>query len=138
MSAKLLELVESFERCEVPREAWNHRAHLAYALVRLLEDPEAGGDRVREGILRYNAALGIPQTLTGGYHESITRFYIAVVRQFITETDTTRPLDVLLDDLVQQYGSPDFPFRYYTRDRLMSWKARTEWVEPDLKPLGPE
>ena len=129
-------LVDSFDRCTLPREQWNHRAHLVYALVKLLDD-EDGGEAIRAGILRYAAAQGIAQTLEGGYHESITRFYIAIVRRFIAETDVNRPLPVLVEELMNRFGDRQLPFQYYSKQRLMSWQARTEWVEPDLQPLNP-
>jgi len=37
--------------------------------------------------------------------------------------------------LVDRYGSKRLPFEYYSRERLMSWEARMDWVGPDLKPL---
>lgn len=131
----LLELVASFDRCEVAREQWNHRAHLVYALVKLLADPVAGGETIRGGILRYNAVEQIPQTPDGGYHESSTRFYIALVQHFIAETDVSRPLPQLVDELVLRYGARDLPYQYYSPDLLESARARTEWVEPDLLTL---
>ena len=129
-------LVDSFDRCTLPREQWNHRAHLVYALVKLLDD-EDGGEAIRAGILRYAAAQGIAQTLEGGYHESITRFYIAIVLRFIAETDVNRPLPLLVEELMDRFGDRQLPFQYYSKQRLMSWQARTEWVEPDLQPLNP-
>ena len=33
------------------------------------------------------------------------------------------------------YNDKYLPFQYYSRDLLMSWEARTNWVEPDLKPF---
>jgi hypothetical protein len=37
--------------------------------------------------------------------------------------------------LIHYYGDPALPFKYYSRDRLMSGEARTIWVEPDLQNL---
>lgn len=133
---EILELVAGFEACTVARSDWDHRAHLVYALVLLMRHGhQEGAVRIREGILRYNAAQGIEQTLTGGYHESITRFYIWVVQRFVDRADGSLPLHVLAHDLYERFGARDLPFAYYSRDLLMSWKARTEWVEPDLQKL---
>jgi hypothetical protein len=135
--AAILDQVAAFEACTVARSAWDHRAHLVYALVMLLRHgPEEGAGRIRQGILRYNAAQRIEQTLEGGYHETITRFYIRVVWRFITDADLRKPLHVLADDLYRCCGDRDLPFEYYSRARLLSWRARTEWVEPDLKALN--
>ncbi|MGH7466679.1 MAG: hypothetical protein ACRENP_01710 [Longimicrobiales bacterium] len=135
--ARILELVAAFEACAVARQAWDHRAHLVYALVMLLRHgQQEGARRIREGILRYNAAQRIEQTLSGGYHESITRFYIWVVQRFVIGADLTEPMHVLARELYARCGDRDLPFQYYSRERLMSWQARTEWVEPDLQVLS--
>lgn len=135
MSQSIRELVDSFDRCEVRREEWTHRAHLAYALVKLLEDPVGGPTAIKNGILRFNEAAKIEQTLNGGYHESITVFYIAMVRRFIAEADCSLPLHDLVDQLVERYGDRSLPYQFYTRERLHSWAAKTTWLEPDLRPL---
>jgi hypothetical protein len=133
---ELLALVESFEQCTVPKEQWNHRAHLVYALVMMLRHGADGGAKtIREGILRYNAALCVEQTMTGGYHESLTRFYIWVVQRFVETCDTRKSLGELSDELWAACGARDLPYRYYSRERLNSWAARTQWLEPDLQPL---
>ena len=135
-SAALESLIASFEACTVPREQWNHRAHLAYALVMLRRHgPVLGSFAIRDGILRYNAAQRIEQTLDSGYHETLTRFYIWVVQQFLAGTNPQAPLPALLDELCERYGDRDLPYRYYSRERLKSWEARTRWLEPDLRRL---
>ena len=40
--------------------------------------------------------------------------------------------------LLARYGDRELPLRHYTKDLLMSQRARFGWVEPDLLPLGPE
>ena len=45
--------------------------------------PDAALDHVRDGIRAYNAAPGIVQTPTGGYHETITRFYVWLVSRAV-------------------------------------------------------
>ena len=134
--AAILEQIAAFEAGKIARADWNHRAHLVYALVQLLRHgPEQGAVRIRQGILNYNAVQGIEQTTSGGYHESLTRFYIWIVQRFIERADTTLPLHLLADELWRQCGARELPFQYYSRERLLSWEARTEWLEPDLRPL---
>jgi hypothetical protein len=134
--AALLDKIAAFEAGTLARAEWDHRAHLSYALVMLLlHGPREGSARIRKGILHYAAVQGIEQTPTSGYHESITRFYAWVVQRFIEGADCTLPLHVLADQLWARYGDRDLPFRYYSRERLMSWEARTGWLEPDLQPL---
>ncbi|MBD0342325.1 MAG: hypothetical protein ICV61_16040, partial [Microcoleus sp. Co-bin12] len=44
----------------------------------------------------------------------------------------------LANGLNAKYADRTLPFRYYTRDRLMSWEARINWVEPDKRAIDLE
>jgi hypothetical protein len=133
---EILSLVRRFEDCTLPREEWTHAAHLTVALWHLLQFdwPEAVA-RVRRGIKRYNAAHGIVTTPTGGYHETLTLFWLRAVRTFLdAERNEARALVHLANDLAAT-ADRGLPLKHYTRERLFSPEARAAWVEPDLKPL---
>jgi hypothetical protein len=130
------DLVAAFERCEVSRAAWNHRAHLVVALWYLVHyGPDEGAQRVSSGIRRLNAANGVAQTSGSGYHETITRFYLWAVGRHLRDAPDGTSLADLASTLVAAWGDKNRPLEYYSRDRLFSWEARTAWVEPDLKEL---
>lgn len=136
-SDEIRDLVAAFERCELPRAAWTHRAHLVMALWYLTHyGPDEGGERVRTGIKRFNAANGVAQTPNGGYHETITCFYLSVVARHLRDALPGTSLADLASTLVAAWGDKNRPLEYYSRARLFSWEARTGWVEPDLKELG--
>ncbi|HEX8282043.1 MAG TPA: hypothetical protein VF588_01755 [Pyrinomonadaceae bacterium] len=133
---EIFSLVRRFDDCTLPRAEWTHAAHLTVALWYLLEFdwPEATA-RVRGGIRRYNAAHAVPTTPTGGYHETLTIFWLRVVRSFLeAERNEGRSLVSLANELVAD-ADAGLPLRHYTRARLFSTEARVAWVEPDLKPL---
>ena len=135
-TGEILSLLRRFDDCTLPREEWTHAAHLTVALWHLLEYdwPEAVS-RVRAGIQRYNAAHGIRTTPTGGYHETLTIFWLRRVRSFLeTGRNEARSLVALANDLADS-ADKSLPLAYYTRERLFSTEARAAWVEPDLKPL---
>jgi hypothetical protein len=130
------DLVAAFERCELPRAAWTHRAHLVTALWYLVHyGPDEGGERVRAGIQRFNAANGVAQTPDGGYHETITRFYLWAVARHLRDAPHDASIADLASTLVAAWGDKNRPLEYYSHDRLFSWEARTAWVEPDLRAL---
>jgi hypothetical protein len=138
--AEIAALVRGFEECALPFARWTHEAHLTVAVWYLVHfAPEEAAERIRAGIQRYNLANGVVQTPTRGYHETITRFYIWAVRRYLAERRDGNSVVSLLaltnDLLTGLYGKRSFPLDYYTRDHLMSWEARTGWVEPDRKPL---
>jgi hypothetical protein len=135
--SEIRDLAAAFERCQLGGPAWNHRAHLVVALWYLLHHgPDEAGERVRAGIQRLNAANGVPQTPARGYHETITRFYLWAVARHLRDAPPGSSVTDLANTLVATWGDKNRPLEYYSRDRLFSWKARTGWVEPDLKELG--
>jgi hypothetical protein len=133
---EIFSLVRRFEDCTLPREEWTHAAHLTVALWHLLQFdwPEAVA-HVRRGIKRYNAAHGIRATPTGGYHETLTLFWLRTVRAFLeAERNEARALVHLANELAET-ADKRLPLKHYTRELLFSPEARAAWVEPDLKPL---
>ena len=128
-------LVLAFESCTLPREAWNHRAHLTVGLWYLAKHERAlATNLIRESIQKYNHACGIIQTKDSGYHETITLFYVWLVSKYLSSA-TESSLVELVNRLLDTYGDKRFPLEYYSEEKLMSWEARAGWVEPDLKPL---
>lgn len=132
-------LVRRFESCALPFAEWTHAAHLTVALWFLLHHdwPEAVA-LVREGIKRYNHAHGVPTTRERGYHETLTLFWMRHVRAFLADGfNEGRSLLDLANELAES-ADKTLPLRHYSRERLFSWEARLDWVEPDLRPLpGP-
>jgi hypothetical protein len=130
--------VDAVDAGTLPREAWNHRAHLAAALVTLrrvgLTDAVPTMRRV---ILRYNAAVGIENTVDAGYHETLTSFYVHLVSHHMVNTPSPASLSSDVNALVEQWGARDLPLQYFTRERLFSRSARATALAPDLLPLPP-
>jgi hypothetical protein len=129
-------LVRNFESCLLPRDQWTHAAHLTVALWNLLchSWPEAVR-LTRERIKRYNEANGIITTGESGYHETITLFWLRMVRVYLDEASRECSLVALFNGLVERFENKSLPLEFYTRERLMSREARARWVEPDLKSL---
>ncbi len=134
-------IAEAFNDCTLPESEWSHEAHLRVGLWHLLRySPTEALDRLRAGIRKFNTACGIANTDTSGYHETITRFYVAIIEHFLERSDeptaaTDSSIDQLAEKLITTYGDKHLPFDYYSRDRLMSPLARRQGIEPDLKPL---
>lgn len=130
-------LVREFEACTLPGERWTHEAHLTVALWYLTRHAGAEATHlIRERIQRYNLSRGVEMTRESGYHETITLFYMRAIRRYLAcAGDRARTFAELLDGLIEACGARNFPFEYYSRERLLSWEARTGWLEPDLKSL---
>jgi len=92
-------------------------------------------DLLRGRIRAYNEATGGVNSDSAGYHETITRLYIVLIREFVRSADRGRPTDDLVRELIERIGDRRLPLRYYSRERLFSAEARLGWVEPDLLAL---
>ncbi len=129
-------LVREFESCTLPRERWTHHAHLTVALWYLKRRSRAEAvTLIRDGIQRYNKASGIITTKESGYHETITRFYIWAVGKYLSSAEAGSIVELANGLIESRYADKSLPLEYYSRERLMSWRARLDWVEPDLKSL---
>lgn len=130
------DLVAAFEAGTLPRVRWTHSAHLTAALWYLIwYGPVEATDRIRAAIQRFNAAHGVAQTPMGGYHETLTCFYMWAVRKHLRGASLDGSLADLANSVIAALGDKALPLAYYSRERLMSWEARTGWLEPDLGPL---
>ena len=93
--------------------------------------------RLREEIRRLNDCHGTPNTATSGYHETITAAFVRLLDEglatFAPEVALGRRIEVLL---AGPLGGSRVLLTFWTRELLMSPRARAAWVEPDLKPLA--
>lgn len=111
---------------------WTHTAHLRIAWMHLERYPiDEAHLLMRVGIMRLNAAQGLVETATRGYHETITRVWLALVQE-------ARRADAQPDSasFVAAHPMPrEAPLAHYSRERLFSLAARAMFIEPDLAPL---
>ena len=129
-------LGEGLLACALPREAWTHEAHLAACLWLLTERPDIDIDAEIAGLIRrFNESVGGVNDDRNGYHDSITRAYVAGVRLFLSETVETGLAARVNALLLSPMGARDWPLRFYSRDLLFSVAARRGFVEADLAPL---
>lgn len=120
----------------LPREAWTHEAHLGACLWLLSERPDIDIDaEIATIISRYNESVGGVNDDAQGYHDSITRAYVAGVRLFLSETEEAGLAPRVNAMLLSDVGRRDWPLRFYSRELLFSVPARRGFVEPDLAPL---
>jgi hypothetical protein len=137
VSAAVEATAAAFVARTLPKKDWTHHAHLRVGLWHLLHhSPEEALGLLRDRIRALNEGHGVANTETGGYHESITRFYVWRIASFLDASDRSRPVDELADELLALYGDKELPLRYWSREKLFSVEARSGWVEPDLRALG--
>ncbi len=124
-------VVRKFESCEYGVKDFDHGKHLAVAAWYLghLAFEEALA-RMRNSLLRFTAHHAVK-----GYHETITRFWLELVAAQLGKTSAGVCLTDAVNELIRTYPDKNILFDYYTREVVMSDKARERWVAPDLKAL---
>ncbi|APR52757.1 hypothetical protein CA223_09425 [Sphingomonas koreensis] len=129
-------LGEGLIACTLAREEWTHEAHLAACLYLLDRRRDIDVDGEIAGLIsRFNESVGGVNDDQNGYHDTITRTYVAGVRRFLREEatgDLTADVNALL---ASETGSRNWPLRFYSRERLFSVEARRGFVQPDRAPL---
>ena len=120
--------------CALPMQEWTHEAHFAATIYLLRDRPDVLIDVELPGMIkRYNISAGGENTDTGGYHETITRFYIALMRWHLTSCRSDESLvDAVNSFLRSPRAERAYPLEFYSRERLFSVEARRNFVTPDL------
>lgn len=131
------DLTARFRAALVPHAEWTHRAHLTVGAWHVHHH---GADEalalLRAGIRALNDAHGTPNSPTRGYHETITRAYVALLAEALAAFPAATPLaDRVERILASPLAERDVLFRFWSRDLLMAPAARAAWIEPDLAPL---
>jgi hypothetical protein len=122
--------VDAWEQATLPKAAWTHAAHVAVAACYRVRHGDAALARTREGIVRYNVAVGTPNTDTSGYHETLTRFWSGVIAAAVAGIDDEWRAACVA---VEGFGEDRLLHtRYYAGDIVRSVEARRRWVAPDL------
>ena len=130
-------LISQFEDGSFPKEKWTHKAHFVMALWYTYHEPiYKARQLIKEGIKNYNVSVGGENTEDSGYHETITELYIQIIIQYQMSFANSSTFEELLNLLNQQeFMEKNFPFKFYTKELLMSKEARKQWVEPNKKDL---
>jgi hypothetical protein len=133
--AEVEALVRRFEDCTLPDTEFGHAAHLVVALFYLhssrLTVPQAA-ERMRGALHRFLDHYGEDR---GKYNETITIFWVKLVLSFLNRTLVARTSAEMANEMTAAFGSSRLIYDYYSKELLMSDRARVAWAEPDLKPL---
>lgn len=134
--AAIRRIGEGLIACTINKNEWTHEAHLAACLYLLVERPDIDVDaRIGDVIRRFNESVGGVNDELNGYHDTITRAFVAGVRLFLRERPNGSLVDRVNALLASPIGRRDWPLRFYSRDLLFSVPARLGFVLPDRAPL---
>jgi hypothetical protein len=130
--AEVISIGRGLVDCTLPKTKWTHAAHFAAALWLIETDRSSTVEAV---IRAYNESVGVANTETSGYHETITQASMRAARAFRTARRDLPLFRVCNDLMASSLGRSDWLLIYWSREVLFSIDARKRWVEPDLRPL---
>jgi flavin reductase ActVB len=133
--ATLGRFVADWETGVLPPARWTHGAHVAATAYYAFDHtPEGVFERMKKGILHFAGCVGIQNTETSGYHESLTRFWASRVAEFVRAGQFSSRLEAARS-AVDAFGEDRDHYRlYYSFDLAHDRRARREWVAPDRVP----
>ena len=132
MSSDDREFRSEFESCRMPKERFDHRAHVRLAYTYLVEvDTDAAVTRMRSALQAFLRHNGIEMSK---YHETMTQAWILAVRHFMASSPGCASADhfierhpILLDSRIMM--------THYSAETLFSDEARERFVEPNLEEI---
>ena len=129
------DFLRDFEACRWPLEQWHHRDHikLAYLYLRRYSLAEAA-EKIRAGIKAHNATHNIPESLTGGYHETMTQAWLRLVHAMLCEYGPKETADEFCEAHPELSQKKTLRL-FYSAERFVSAEAKANFVEPDLTAL---
>lgn len=117
----------------LPRPEWTHPAHLVFATALLAHEGLAGAEKRAPTLIRgYNESVGGVNDDTQGYHHTITLFFLRHIDAFLAPHAADAAGARATRLLASPLAAPDYPLRFYSRERLFSVAARRGWVDADL------
>jgi len=132
-------LRSGFDDQSLPGAEFTHAAHIAVGATYVCElGAEGALAHLREAIPRYNVSQGGENTDTRGYHETLTRFWVERLAEFLNTQTGVGSREEQALAAVAEFGARNKLFaEYYSFDVVGSLEARRGWVAPDRTALFP-
>ena len=121
----------AFEACTI--EEFHHRDHIKVAYLYLRRYPlDDAIAKVRTGLKALAVAWNAPvNDLEKGYHETMTQAWVRLVHRTFSDHGDAQNADAFCDRH-PQLMEKELLKSFYSKERLMTWAAKREYVEPDL------
>ncbi|TAE01008.1 MAG: hypothetical protein EAZ97_04370 [Bacteroidetes bacterium] len=129
---EITNLLEKFESQKLTRQAWTHEAHLTVGFCYIFQNSEQKAiELMRAGVQKFNDSVGIINSDSSGYHETITLAWIRVLAKFNQKhrLPLLESVNLLLNSLE---SDRKYLLEFYSQELLFSVRARKEWTEADL------
>ena len=129
--AEIVQMVQGFESCVTGKDGFSHPDHLAVAVWYLRQDESQALNRMRASLHRFLDHYDC----RANYHETLTRFWIDLVRRTLAGLAPDLSLCDATNAVVSRLNNSRIAFEFYSKEVVESAAAKEGWVEPDLKQL---
>jgi len=127
-------LISQFEARTLPKSSWTHQAHLTTGMFYLYRYSFYEALCIMKAkIITYNEASGGVNSSTGGYHETLTIFWLKTLEKFLVERRHESLFEICNAFLESSLSSKELPFQFYPREKLLSVEARATWIAPEVE-----
>jgi hypothetical protein len=125
------EFLAAFEDCAL--EEFHHRDHIKMTYLYLRKHPlDEAIAKVCAGLQALASAWGAPvDDLEKGYHETMTQAWVHLVYLALNSSGAAESADAFCNQHPQLLRKTRLQ-SFYSRERLKTWQAKREFVEPDL------
>ncbi len=125
------EFLKAFHDCKLSSEDFRHRGHLRLAwLVLRGHSFEEALQSLPIGIRQFASSKGA----SGMYNETLTQFWIRIVNHAIQAHPSAQEFEQFIN-IFPILLDKQLPFYHWRRETLDGNRARSGWLEPDLRPL---
>lgn len=124
-----------FDSRTLPKAEWTHSAHIAVGAMYVCElGAEAALAHLRQAIPRYNESQGGQNTDTSGYHETLARFWVDRLAEFVVALPPGLTSEERSLAAVEAFGTRSrMHEEHYSFDVVKSLEARKGWIAPDTE-----
>jgi hypothetical protein len=133
--AALEDFVHRWETGRLTKAEWTHGAHVGVAAYYAFElEAEGLFKRMKAGIIHHNESVGTANTEDNGYHETLTRFWVGTIGEFVGKGRFSSRFEAA-KHATKLFGEDRDRHRlYYGSDVVRDRRARREWIKPDREP----
>lgn len=119
------------------REDWTHGAHVGVCAYFAFDHDEAATLAImRPGIRTFNESIGGQNTVTSGYHETITRLWVMAIAAHLREQPAASRWEAACSATARFVSPRELLEQCYSYDVVADTRARAEWMPPDLPSRG--
>lgn len=129
--AEIERVVQGFESCVTGKDSFSHPDHLAVAVWYLRQEEKQALNLMRASLHRFLDH----HDCRANYHETLTRFWILLVRQTLENLPPDLSLLDATNAVVNKLNNSRIAFEFYSKELVESSAAKEGWVEPDLLPI---